>query len=356
LVARPDGERAARHSVLQQAEAGGRPIPFDERAARAFGQVAAQRRASGRKTTANAYDVLVAATACGRECPRRPVEEARKARSGSGRYVHEMTGLVDATSGRPATNGIPEARFTRLRRYNFVMGVLHAAQAVAVIALSTSFALPVTAAFMTGPPGSQAAAPATLFDVSIAWGCALFLLLSAAAHFIIASPPVFPWYRANLRLDRNYARWIEYSLSSSVMIVLIAMITGISDIAALVALFGVNVSMILFGLLQEKYEKPGGGMLPFWLGCIAGVTPWIAIGIYLVSPGNAASPPGFVYGIFVSLFVFFNCFALNQWLQYRRIGKWRDYLYGESVYITLSLVAKSLLAWQVFAGTLVPPS
>ena len=267
-----------------------------------------------------------------------------------------MTGIVDATSEQPSTDTIPEDRFTRQRRYNLVMGVLHAAQAAAVIVLATSFALPVTAAFMTGPPGSKASAPVTLFEVSIAWGCALFLLLSAAAHFIIASPPVFPWYRAGLRLSRNYARWIEYSLSSSIKIALIALITGISDIAALVALFGVNVSMILFGLLQEKYEKPGGGLLPFWLGCIAGATPWIAIGIYLVSPGNASNPPGFVYGIFVSLFVFFNCFALNQWLQYRRIGKWSDYLYGERVYITLSLVAKSLLAWQVFAGTLVPPS
>lgn len=263
-----------------------------------------------------------------------------------------MTGIAGLDAGRPPTGGIPERRFDRLRRYNLVMGVLHAAQAVAVVALATSFALPVTAAFMTGPPGSTVAAPATLFEVSIAWGCAVFLLLSAAAHFSIASPLGFGSYRADLLLNRNYARWIEYSLSASIMIVLIAMITGITDIAALVALFGVNVSMILFGLVQEKYERPGGGMLPFWLGCIAGVTPWIAIGIYLVSPGNTASPPGFVYGIFISLFVFFNCFALNQWLQYRRIGKWSDYLHGESVYITLSLVAKSLLAWQVFAGTL----
>ena len=259
-----------------------------------------------------------------------------------------MADIVDPTPGRPSADRIPEGRFTRLRRYNLAMGVLHAAQAAAVIALATSFSLPVTAAFMIGPPGSKPAPPATLFDVSIAWGCALFLLLSAAAHFIIASPPVFPWYRANLRISRNYARWIEYSLSSSIMIVLIALITGISDIAALVALFGVNVSMILFGLLQEKYEKPGCGMLPFWLGCIAGVTPWIAIGIYLVSPGNAASPPGFVYGIFVSLFVFFNCFAVNMVLQYKKVGPWRDYLFGEKAYIVLSLTAKALLAWQVF--------
>ena len=60
------------------------------------------------------------------------------------------------------------------------------------------------------------------------------------------------------------------------------------------------------------------------------------------------SPPAFVYGIVASLFVFFNCFAVNMVLQYKQVGKWRDYLFGEKVYILLSLTAKSLLAWQVF--------
>jgi hypothetical protein len=61
-----------------------------------------------------------------------------------------------------------------------------------------------------------------------------------------------------------------------------------------------------------------------------------------------------VYAIFVSLFVFFNSFALNQVLQYRQAGPWRDYMFGEYVYVALSLIAKSALAWQVFANTLVP--
>ena len=87
---------------------------------------------------------------------------------------------------------------------------------------------------------------------------------------------------------------------------------------------------------------------------MAGVVPWLAISVYLLSPGStsSASPPGFVYGIFVSLFVFFNVFALNQWLQYREVGRWRDYAVGEKAYLVLSLVAKSLLAWQIFAGSL----
>jgi hypothetical protein len=61
-----------------------------------------------------------------------------------------------------------------------------------------------------------------------------------------------------------------------------------------------------------------------------------------------------VYVILPTLFVFFFSFALNMVFQYKKVGKWRDYLYGERVYILLSLIAKSALAWQVFAGTLRP--
>ncbi len=235
-----------------------------------------------------------------------------------------------------------------------MMGGLHALQGLVVVALSNGFALPVVGTFMTGPPGSASPEVQPMFEVSLAWGVAVFLFLSAAAHFLIAAPGIYQWYRRNLARQRNYARWIEYSLSSSVMVVLIAMLVGIADIAALLALAGVNASMVLFGLLQEKYETPGRsvGWLPYWFGVLAGAIPWIAIAIYLVSPGVAASPPGFVYGIFFSLFVFFNCFAIVMVLQYRQVGRWADYQFGESTYVLLSLVAKSALAWQVFAGAL----
>jgi apolipoprotein N-acyltransferase len=120
------------------------------------------------------------------------------------------------------------------------------------------------------------------------------------------------------------------------------------------AIFGINACMILFGGLQEKYEKPGkSSWIPFWFGSFAGIIPWIAIAVYVAAPGLSVSPPGFVYGIIVSLFVFFNCFAINMVLQYKQVGRWRDYLFGEKVYIILSLTAKALLAWQVFANVLV---
>jgi len=244
-----------------------------------------------------------------------------------------------------------------LRRFNLIAGVVHLLQMAAVLALSTDFSLPVTATYMTGPPGSSFAAPVVVFETPLAMMVALFLGLSALAHFIVASPQFFGRYGKGLEVKRNYFRWVEYSISSSVMIVLIAQITGIADVTALIAIFGVNASMILFGWLQEKYEQPGnGGWVPFIFGCIAGIVPWLAVLVYVLSPGGPpeTSAPGFVIGIIVTIFLLFNSFAWVQYKQYKAQGKWSNYLHGERIYIVLSLVAKSLLAWQIFANTLIP--
>jgi tRNA(fMet)-specific endonuclease VapC len=69
LVVDDDDERAARQAHLQQAEADFDPLPFDASAARAFGRVAASLRRSGRKTSARAYDAMIAATAIANGLP-----------------------------------------------------------------------------------------------------------------------------------------------------------------------------------------------------------------------------------------------------------------------------------------------
>lgn len=69
LVAVSDEERAARQAHLQQAEADFEPLPFDARAARTFGHVAASLRRAGRKTRARAYDAMIAATALAHDLP-----------------------------------------------------------------------------------------------------------------------------------------------------------------------------------------------------------------------------------------------------------------------------------------------
>jgi hypothetical protein len=265
--------------------------------------------------------------------------------------TNPVTTLESGRSPVPVT--AEQAR--RLRRLNAGAGALHAVQGVAMLALSNGLRLPVSATFATAQPG-QALDPArltTLFTYRLGPPVAAFSLLSALFHFLVASSWGFPRYLRELAAHRNRFRWVEYSLSASLMIVLIAGITGITDIAALLALFAVNAAMILFGWLMETTTRPGTDVnwTPFTFGSIVGAAPWVAIVIYLSGAGSGM--PSFVYGIFVSIFLLFNCFAVNQWLQYRARGRWSDYLHGERVYIVLSLVAKSLLAWQIFANVLV---
>lgn len=249
-----------------------------------------------------------------------------------------------------------EQSFLRLRKLNISAGVLHFVSFMAILLLANDASLPVRATYLTEAPGTNNfSQPINLLNLNIGYMVAAFMALSAFFHFLVASPLGFPRYVAGLQRHINVYRWVEYSLSSSIMIVIILQLNGVSDYIALFAIFGVNASMILFGWLQEQYTTPGNGdLLPFWFGCIAGAVPWIAIAVNTLSPKGPADTtvPGFVYGIVVSLFIFFNCFALVQYLQYRGKGKWADYLRGERTYIVLSFVAKSLLAWQVFSGAL----
>ncbi len=251
-----------------------------------------------------------------------------------------------------------QKKLLALKKFNLFMAVLHAIQGIAVLVLSKDFRLPVNASYLAFDRASQKLLPATklLFEVRLAWLIAGFLFLSASAHLIIAT--VYrKRYNADLDIGINRARWIEYSLSASTMMVAIAMLVGVYDLASLLMIFALVAIMNLCGLVMEVHNQTTKTThwLSFWLGCVAGIVPWIVVFVYFkVGADNGAKAPNFVYWIFVSIFTFFNVFAINMVLQYKKFGKWQDYLYGERVYIILSLVAKSLLAWQVFAGTLRP--
>lgn len=249
-------------------------------------------------------------------------------------------------------------KFANLKRLNIFAAILHLISGILMVILSSDLKVPITGSFLRFDSATQSLAPKldTLFSLPLGPLVASFLFMSSIAHFLIAGP-LNNWYNNGLKNHINVARWIEYSFSSSVMIVVIALLVGISDIATLIVMFFLNAMMILFGWMMELHNQTTGGKTnwtSFIFGCIAGIGPWIAVAIYLASPGSPDNPPTFVYWIFVSIFIFFNIFAVNQVLQYKKVGKWKDYLYGERAYILLSFVAKSLLAWQVFAGTLRP--
>jgi hypothetical protein len=256
---------------------------------------------------------------------------------------------------------------TNLRTWNFWLAGLHALQGVIILILGVTRGFPVTVNYLTkdvlasavAGPGHMVLSSATrlLFNLNLTLLVAAFFFMSAIAHLVIAT--VYrSRYEENLKQGINKARWIEYGFSASTMMVAIAMLTGISDIATLLLIFMATMVMNLMGLAMEVYNQKAKqtNWLAYVIGCIAGLVPWVAIGLSLwgaVMYGEGGIP-GFVYAIYISMFVLFNSFAINMLLQYRKRGKWASYLYGERMYMILSLVAKTALAWQVFAGALRP--
>jgi hypothetical protein len=258
-----------------------------------------------------------------------------------------------------------EKSYEKLKRFNLVMGVFHLVQGIAMLFLATTVIQKIAEfqptiiqfyqRFNTVTRSLETASK-ELFQLPFGILVASFLLISALAHGIIVLNS--KRYIEDLKRGINQFRWFEYALSSSIMIVLISTLFGIYDIASLILIFVVNAAMNLFGLVMEQLnsgtDKTKVDWGPFVWGTIAGLAPWVAIFLYMFGTGNFDMVPWFVWAIVGTYFVAFNTFPINMILQYKRIGKWKDYAYGERVYIILSLAAKSILAWLVLFGAMQP--
>jgi len=252
---------------------------------------------------------------------------------------------------------LDDATAGRLRRWNVIAGIAHLVSSAVFLAIVNDFQLPITSSFPVEDPALLEGAPPTevLTDVTVGYGVAAFSLLSAFFHLLVATVANGPYNRL-IAAGRNPFRWIEYSLSSTLMILLIVMLLGAYDIGTLIAVAGANVAMIMFGWVMERTNRAGADDVdwsPFVFGSIVGLVPWAVAGTYFAGALSNADEavPAWVWGIFFSVFALFNCFAINQFLQYRGVGPWRRYVFGEGVYIALSLVAKTALMWQVYFGT-----
>jgi hypothetical protein len=252
-----------------------------------------------------------------------------------------------------------EEKLSRLKRFNFIMGFLHLIQGVLMVVLSNDTTYPIYTNFLNfnTETFSLMPDPKLLYELRFGPAVAVFLLISAVAHFYLATIG-YDRYVRNLKKGMNPTRFVEYALSSSLMIVLIGMLSGLWDLGIIILIFGLNAMMNLFGIMMELHNQSTKktDWTSFIFGSIAGIIPWIVIFMFFIGSVNSgdAKPPDFVYVINPTLFVFFNIFAINMVLQYKKVGPWKDYLFGERAYIILSLTSKSVLAWLIFAGTLAP--
>jgi uncharacterized membrane protein YgcG len=184
--------------------------------------------------------------------------------------------------------------FTKLRRYNLVAAALHGLQGIAVLLISDPLrgVQPITANYLTQDKLSsaaaghpvQVAAAHRLFDLNIAYIVAAFFFISAIAHLMIATL-YRRRYEKDLKRGVNRARWLEYSFSISTMMVGIALLTGVYDLASLIMIFALTSVMSLMGLLME-YRNENMKRVDWFsyvVGVGAGLVPWLVLLIYVLS-------------------------------------------------------------------------
>ena len=251
-----------------------------------------------------------------------------------------------------------------------VAAVVHAANTGAVLGTALDaasvFKLPVTWTRADGPPGSYTIdAPDTAFSVPLWVLCVVFSALALVDHvyYVVAE---YKYTAQNGAPRRRSLMWYEYSYSATVMMVAIMLLCGVTDLGTIILAcvsYWVAMRMPLtaedtggaaysqLSTASEDKQDPAGHQTRarnenFVQGCVLCVGPWVPVFISCAR----ASPPDFVYGIVVSLFVLFALFGIVQYLYITR--GWST-LRRDCLLVVLSIVAKTTLLWQVYASALV---
>lgn len=188
----------------------------------------------------------------------------------------------------------------------------------------------------------------------IGWLVPLFPLLSSFNHAVSGWNPAY--YDYVQETHTNPLRWTEFGLSSSVMVWLIAALSGVTDARALPSLVMMNGVMQGFGyLIERRYAEkaPGNEMklltILAWLAFMAIWWP-IAMSFFEVTQWDSdAQPPNVVYAILVTMVVLFMSFGLWQAWYVSGRASFETY---EKGFIGLSLTTKSILGWMVVGGVL----
>ena len=214
-----------------------------------------------------------------------------------------------------------------------------------------------------------------------------FHLLSFLFQFFAALTDCFPIccykYTEMIQNNKNPLRFIEYSISASIMLICIALINGVSDINLLISI-GVLTSMCqLVGLIVEYLKNPILKWILHFTGWIQFFAAYSIIFFAFfasASGSDETKPPNFVYAIVFILFILYACFGFVQitelFCEFKCSEKCnsKDYRknkcliyccpplrknnrcnpeYKELVYIILSLTAKLILGWMIFSNVLI---
>jgi hypothetical protein len=272
--------------------------------------------------------------------------------------------VVKEVKIKEEVRGLANDEMQRLRKMNLWLAVAFGLQAVAVVLFGGGKTVPVTSQFLSVDTlasesnGHQVLALATrhLFDVRLTVLAAIFLGLFALACLAIGTV-ARPLYEAQLQRGSNMARWIGFGLGASFIVVALAALAGVSDIATLMLMVALTVLGFSLAPLAEKFKRVRAGTVVPHALCGAAVAsaaaPWVFLAVSVVGAlvWNGHNPVA-NYILYGTSLVLFACWALASHFRVRDQGKWANVLYAEKMYMFLTLATGTVVAWQVFAGAL----
>jgi len=245
-----------------------------------------------------------------------------------------------------------------------VAGVVLLAQAVVlgivVARMPTRLRLPVTVDLGGGLFRDGARMVLTHVDIGVA--AVVLCALVAVARLGGAIGPGRRWTDTG----RRDARWLEFSLTSSITVFLVAQLNGITDVVALVLIYTATSAMTLFSVIQERGSiRIGHRRLALCFGAAIGIVPWGVIAFHQVGAVlNGDAPPPILRIITLAMLAASILFAVTQWREHvwrehlgeEHLGgdhRWREsgwMLRGDAIHILLSTAATSAFAWLVIIG------
>jgi hypothetical protein len=252
--------------------------------------------------------------------------------------------------------------FDALRKWNQWLAGIFFVQAVAIAVASVARPYPITLNFLgTDTLQSQAAGHAVLatgtrhlFDLNLVIIVVLFLLVAAITH-ALAATKLRTIYEHGLRIGLNKIRWIEYVFGAGLVLVAIGILVGVQDLATLLTIFGLTAIASLLDLIVERQVSRGRtSWIVFGISCASCLLAWVVVGLSLTGTAIYGTPSIFAWIIAAITFLMFAASGVNLYLQQRKFGNWANYLFSEKLFMVLSLVTKTLLAWLLFADVLHP--
>lgn len=195
-------------------------------------------------------------------------------------------------------------------------------------------------------------------DIEVAVIAVLFGVISGVGHMVGAFFAEFSLESAESGF--NVIRWSDYSVSASLMIVVLSAICGVTEGYTLVLVALLQCALLLVAMLAEMVictEVSGPSMqtsISKWAAIAATI---LYLGLWAPAwgtiaasqAGDGAKPPWFVWIIIGSLFALFSSFAV---VYFWYLNAPQPRVSSELRYVALSLTAKVALHWTLYVSIL----